>query len=212
MNQQDKQLLTLLKALADESRVSLLRLLHQEEWTVGDLAKQVNLGEPTVSHHLARLREAGLVTLRAAGNQRFYRVNPAGLERFKRLAAQIEQTPPQPQAVISDDRWIDELDLPEEERKILRKYTQNGKLTHLPSGQKNTGIVLQWLSTLFQPDVSYTEKEVNELLKSVYEDDFVSLRRDLIDFGYLRRERGGTKYWLAPAEDGPSVQGYKGEE
>ncbi len=202
MNHQDKELLTLLKALADESRISLLRLLNQQENTVGDLAKQVDLGEPTVSHHLSRLREAGLVTLRAAGNQRFYRVNPNGLARFKRLAADIEQTPVMPEIILSDERWIDELDWPEEERRILRKHTQNGRLTHLPSGQKNTAVVLQWLATLFEADVYYTEKEVNEFLKSVYEDDFVSLRRDLIDFGYLRRERGGGKYWLAPVENG----------
>jgi hypothetical protein len=38
-------------------------------------------------------------------------------------------------------------------------------------------------------------------LKAVYEIGFVTLRRDLVDFGYLRRERGGGKYWLTPAED-----------
>jgi DNA-binding transcriptional ArsR family regulator len=61
----------MLKALADDSRLALLRLLNEGERTVGDLARQVDLGEPTVSHHLSRLREAGLVTLRMAGNQRF---------------------------------------------------------------------------------------------------------------------------------------------
>jgi hypothetical protein len=39
------------------------------------------------------------------------------------------------------------------------------------------------------------------VLKSVYEADFVSLRRDLVDFGYLRRERGGGKYWRTPADE-----------
>jgi hypothetical protein len=47
---------------------------------------------------------------------------------------------------------------------------------------------------------------VNAILKSVYEPDFVSLRRDLVDFGYLRRERGGGKYWLA-TEDAPPSDG-----
>src|SRR5260370_19845159 len=88
-------LLDLLKALADESRLTLLRRLHDHEHTVGDLAEQVHLSEPTVSHHLARLREVGLVTLRMAGNQRFYRANNGGIARFKRLVEGIEHVPRQ---------------------------------------------------------------------------------------------------------------------
>lgn len=58
-------------------------------------------------------------------------------------------------------------------------------------------IILCWLVSLFEKDRFYTELEVNEILKEVYEVDFVALRRDLIDFGFLRRERGGGKYWKA---------------
>src|SRR5689334_18009383 len=92
--QREEYILYMLKALADESRLTLFRLLNEREYTVGDLAERISLTEPTVSHHLGKLREAGLVTLRMAGNQRFYRVNGNGLARFKQLAAQIEQTPP----------------------------------------------------------------------------------------------------------------------
>ena len=48
--------LDLLKALADKSRLELVRILNEGEQTVGDLARLVELGEPTVSHHLTRLR------------------------------------------------------------------------------------------------------------------------------------------------------------
>src|SRR5215216_7441632 len=92
-----EQLMPMLKALADESRLALMWQLYREEHTVGDLAQKVNLSEPTVSHHLARLREAGLVTLRMAGNQRFYRVNGVGLARFKQLITTIEQMPATPE-------------------------------------------------------------------------------------------------------------------
>lgn len=190
----------MLKALADESRLALLRLLNEGERTVGDLAEKVNLGEPTVSHHLAKLRAAGLVTLRMAGNQRFYRVHGDGLARFKRLVADIEQFPPRPEPVSpDDDAWIAALGWEAEDQQILRDHTSGGKLTHLPNKQKKTGVVMRWLATLFQPDRLYSEQEVNAVLKTVYEEDFVSLRRDLVDYGYLRRERGGGKYWLAPA-------------
>src|SRR5690242_5364361 len=105
----EENILLMLKALADESRLTIFRLLQAREYAVGDLAERIELSEPTVSHHLAKLREAGLVTLRMAGNQRFYRVNERGLAKFKQLAAEIEQTPPQPEEVVSDDAWIDAL-------------------------------------------------------------------------------------------------------
>jgi DNA-binding transcriptional ArsR family regulator len=82
----ETNLLDLLKALADESRLKILRLLGEHEYSVGDLARSVELGEPTVSHHLTRLREVGLVSLRMAGNQRYYRLNGTGLAHFKKLA------------------------------------------------------------------------------------------------------------------------------
>jgi len=196
------ELLPMLKALADESRLALMWQLYRAEHTVGDLAERVNLSEPTVSHHLSKLREVGLVSLRMAGNQRFYRVNGVGLEKFKRLIAEIEQLSPELDDVVtSDNEWIAALGWDEEEQEVLREYTVNGKLIRIPAKQKKWLVVLRWLATLFEADKLYTEPEVNAILKQAYEHDFVSLRRDLIDFGYLRRERGGGKYWLAPAGD-----------
>jgi hypothetical protein len=198
-----EDVLDMLKALADESRLALLRLLNSGERTVGDLARQVDLGEPTVSHHLTRLREAGLVTLRMAGNQRFYRVNETGLARFKRLAGEVEKTPPAPEPVVPDDQWIAALGWSLEDQQILREHTLGRQLTHLPARQKKTLVVIRWLATFFEPERLYTEAEVNEVIKSVYAEDYVSLRRDLVDLGYLRRERGGGKYWLTPADSTP---------
>jgi DNA-binding transcriptional ArsR family regulator len=196
-----KQLLDMLKALADESRLTLLQLVCEQEHTVGDLAERVSLSEPTVSHHLARLREAGLVTLRMAGNHRFYRINAAGLAKFKHLTTHIEHLPPPPEAVDVDDSWIAALGWDASDQQVLHDYTVNRRLTHLPTKQKKLIVILRWLATLFQPDTLYTEPEVNTILKAVYSEDHVSLRRDLVDFGYLRRERGGGKYWLAPADE-----------
>jgi hypothetical protein len=157
----------------------------------------VGLGEPTVSHHLAKLRKSEFVTLRMAGNQRFYRVNNSGLSQFKMLAASIEETPPQPEPIVSDDSWVAELGWSEYDQKVLRDYTVNGYLTSLPSKQKKLLVILRWLATMFQPETFYTEKEVNAIIRAVHEDDHVGLRRDLISWGYLRRERGGGRYWLA---------------
>ena len=136
-----------------------------------------------------------------AGNQRFYRVNPSGLAMFKRLAAEIELLPPQPQAVVGDDSWIVALGWDPADQKVLREYTSCGVITRLPGKQKKMSVILRWLATLFQPDRLYIEAEVNAVLKAVYAEDYISLRRDLVDMGYLRRDRAGSKYLLVPVAE-----------
>ncbi len=195
-------ILDMLKALADESRLTLLRWMSQGELSVGDLARRIDLSEPTVSHHLSRLREAGLVTLRMSGNQRYYRVNTSGLADFKKMAQEIECIPPTPEVVEVDDSWIETLDWDATDKKVLREHTSGGQRTLLPIKQKKLVVLLRWLATLFEAQHLYSENEVNAVIKAVYAEDYVGLRRDLVDFGYLRRERGGGKYWLAPAGAG----------
>lgn len=197
--QREEPFLEMLKALADDSRLNLLRVLQPGERTVGDLADQVELGEPTVSHHLTRLRKAGFVTLRMAGNQRYYRISEEGLARFKRLVEALPNLPPRPEPPASgDEAWIAALGWEVADQQVLHEYTLGRQLTHLPAKQKKMQVILRWLATLFQPERLYSEAEVNAVLKAVYAEDYVSLRRDLVDLGYLRRERGGGKYWLAP--------------
>jgi len=204
MTTQDTQLILMLKALAEENRITLLRLLNQQEYSFGDLAASMNLSDPTVSHHLSRLRQSGLVSLRTAGTQRFYRINQNGLTHFKQLAAEIEKMPNIPTTTPADDIWIDALNWPDEDRKVLRDYTQGGQLLRIPNKHKKWLVILHWLATLFKADVLYSEKEVNAIIAEVHLSDYATLRRGLVDMGYLRRERGGGKYWLTPADDKPA--------
>jgi hypothetical protein len=202
----ENALMDMLKTLADDSRLTLLQLLNEGEHTVTDLAELLNLGEPTISHHLSRLRENGLVNLRMAGNQRFYRVNETGLERFKRLVMDIEKRTPPVQPTEPDHDWINALGWDAADQKVLRDYTQGRQLVRLPSKRGKTQVILRWLATLFEPERLYNEFEVNEIIKAVYAEDFVSLRRDLIDMGYLRREIGGGKYWRTLADGDDNLQ------
>lgn len=194
------ELLNMLQAVADQSRLQILQSVSKQEFTVGELAEKMDLSLPTISHHLACLRRAGLVSLRVAKNQHFYSLHTNGLAHFKQLIQTIEQSEEIAPVLVSHDEWIDQLDGSEEDRKILRDHTQDGVITHLPGKQKKMDVLLRWLSTLFEKNRIYSETEVNLILKAVYEEDFVSLRRDMIDMGYLRRERGGGKYWLVPAD------------
>jgi ArsR family transcriptional regulator len=74
---------SLLRLLADPTRVRLLALLEREELTVAELASVLQLAQPRVSTHLAKLKEAGLVRDRRAGVSAYYRANTeydAGLQ------------------------------------------------------------------------------------------------------------------------------------
>ena len=62
-------------AMADETRQSILRLLQEGEMSVNDLCAHFDLQQPTISHHLAILRKAGLADSRRVGRQVFYRAN-----------------------------------------------------------------------------------------------------------------------------------------
>src|SRR5512143_1945846 len=63
------------KALADETRQKIMALCCCEWLSVNEIVEKTNVTQPTVSHHLAVLREAGLVNVRAEGKQTFYSLN-----------------------------------------------------------------------------------------------------------------------------------------
>jgi len=60
------------KAIADETRQKIMRACCCCWVSVGELVGQIGVSQPTVSHHLAILREAGLVEARPEGKQTFY--------------------------------------------------------------------------------------------------------------------------------------------
>ena len=66
-------------ALADANRLRLIQHLKDGECRVGDLAEALDLPQPTVSRHLAMLREVGLVGCRRQGTQAFYAVRDRSL-------------------------------------------------------------------------------------------------------------------------------------
>ena len=64
------------KALADETRQKIMNLCCCEWRSVNEIVEQLGqVTQPTVSHHLAILREAGLVDVRQEGKQSFYTLN-----------------------------------------------------------------------------------------------------------------------------------------
>ena len=68
-----------LRALADESRRTVLEALANREATAGELAALLPIARPGVSRHLRVLREAGLVDVRQQAQQRIYSLRPQAL-------------------------------------------------------------------------------------------------------------------------------------
>jgi len=196
-------LLTMLKAIAQEARLLIIGYTGEREYSVGELAEVLALKEPTVSHHLSKLHGAGLLRLRMDGNQRFYRLNGRRFAQFQALVADMDHPPAPPaEEPVNDLSWLEELpaEFTDADRKVLADCTFNGRLTEIPAKQKKLLVVLRWLATLFEPGCTYTEPEVNALITPIHP-DYAGLRRDMISFGYLRRERGGGAYWLTPIDE-----------
>jgi ArsR family transcriptional regulator, cadmium/lead-responsive transcriptional repressor len=79
----------LFRGLADPTRLAILLQLRHGERRVVDLAASVRLAQPTVSGHLARLRDCGLVTWRPVGRQSYYRLAVPELDQLLRAAETI---------------------------------------------------------------------------------------------------------------------------
>lgn len=86
--------------------------------------------------------------------------------------------------------------------KTLKSYfkTSSSTLLDFPIKEKKKVAVLYRISMMFKPDMKYTEKEINSILKNVY-DDYVLIRRSLIDYQFLSRMRDGSSYWLSKSQN-----------
>lgn len=168
-----------LKAMAHESRLRLLGILADGEWSVRELAELLDLTEPTISHHLAKLHEAELVCMRPVGTTHLYSLNGTTLQRLNRNLFQ----PARVAALGSDigsDAW---------ERKVLRTFLDGDRLTRIPEQHKKRVVVLKWLVERFEFDRAYTELEVNAIIKR-HHPDVATLRRELVAAKLMQRDNG----------------------
>lgn len=173
-----------LKALANESRLRILAFAAERECAVNELAHLLGLKEPTVSHHLAVLRAAGLVRQRIAGNTHWYALDEEALQRLGRsLASQeaLRATPEDPDARI-----------------VANYLTPDGRLKAFPATRKKRRATLAWLARQFDEGRRYSEAEVNALIERRHHDR-ETFRRELVGYGMLGRKSG--MYWRRPEAD-----------
>lgn len=185
--EQFQHLLHFFQVFSNESRLKIIGHLANGEKRVGELADLLGVKEPTVSHHLAELKGLSLVNVRAEGTMRIYQLNSKALESISKdifarpnLAALVEPS-----------------EMTEEER-FLRTWVKNGRIVDIPAQEKKKQILIRWLAGQIETGRRWTEKEFNTLLKA-YNEDFATLRRYVVDAGYVARENG--IYWRTPEND-----------
>jgi hypothetical protein len=185
-NEQFELLLQFFKALADESRLKIIGVLANQDCSVEEVAVLLQLKEPTISHHLMKLKELNLLSMHPEGNTHFYHLES---DRLQNLSKKVF-TPEKIASLIQDfdsDVWAN---------KVLQNYIQGEepvqRLKEIPASRKKRLVILKWLASKFEQHIQYPERLVNETLKR-YHPDCATLRRELVDCQFMERENG--IYW-----------------
>ena len=194
----DESLLTALKALSDASRLRIVGLLADgKKMSVEQIAAAVSLTAATVVHHLRRLREAGLVESRPRPPYVDYSLR---LGRLAEIGGELHRLAREqagaPDTAAPQPKWASPADA-----KVLRAFVEGERLTSIPAHHAKRLVVLRYLAeTVFERKRKYAEKEVNQLL-AVRGPDAASLRRYLVDEGFMSRKQ--SVYRLRPRGDWP---------
>ena len=164
---------SIFKCLGDPTRFAIMSLLCRSDSYVELLAEKLSLTPGTISHHLKKLEEAGLVRC-----SRIYSVNR------EKLAAPIIDY------LVVDDQLDDDSAY---RQKVYAAFLDGGRLMSIPTQRKKREIICQRIvEECFLPDRTYSEPEVNEILAGWHE-DYCFLRRELIAFGLMARDH--EVYW-----------------
>lgn len=173
------------KAFADANRLKIVGLLAQQPYSVEELAALLDLKPSTVSHHLAKLAQIGLVSAKTESYYNVYQLDEKALETKSRNLFSQENLA----ASVAD------VDADAYDNKVVKDYVRkDGSLKTIPAQRKKLEAVLRYIVKAFEVNKRYSEKKVNEIL-SGYHEDTASLRRELVGYGLMKREGGGGEYW-----------------
>ncbi len=179
------ELVSFFKALADANRLKIVGLLAQQPYSVEELAALLDLKPSTVSHHLAKLAEVGLVSAKTQSYYNVYQLDESALKAKS-------------QSLFSQENLkasVAEVDMNAYDSKVVSDYTRkDGSLKTIPAQRKKLEAILRHVVKAFEVGKRYSEKKVNEIL-SQYHADTASLRRELVGCGLMKREGGGGDYW-----------------
>jgi DNA-binding HxlR family transcriptional regulator len=168
----------LFKALGHPARLLILNLVRVKPRHGEELAAILNLKPATISHHLSKLSEAGLLTSRKDQYYQVYSLKGGALDR--RLEEMIHVPQPGLTGIVAQDAYRE---------KVLKTFIKHGRLVQIPAQLKKRQVILEQLVTEFEPGRSYSEREVNQILLEFHE-DVATLRREMIMNKLMTRDRG----------------------
>jgi hypothetical protein len=159
--------------LADENRLRVLAAVVLGEPRIAAIAECASLTEEEVARALGHLLSAGIVVQ-----------DESGLHVDKRVFADAART-------VSVPRVKPDLgDATPEQAAVLQNFVGgDGRVAALPARAAKRKLVLEYVSNRIEPKRDYGEREVNAVLEEVH-DDYVTLRRYLVDEGLLERNAG----------------------
>lgn len=169
----------LFKILGDKSRLKIVAMLIEEPSYVELLSERLGLNPSTVSFHLKKLEQIGLVRSEKEQYYTMYYLDKKKLN-FNLIGE------------IKNVASINETEQEREERynrKIIDNFFVDGKLTTIPVQRKKRNIILKEIAKDFDLEKEYIEKEVNMIISN-YHDDFCFIRREFIMEKLFTRENG----------------------
>ncbi|MGE5702935.1 MAG: metalloregulator ArsR/SmtB family transcription factor [Clostridia bacterium] len=172
------------KAMGDPTRIRILALLSKGPLHGQAIAGKLGLTPPTITHHMAKLREVGIIYERRDKNTIYFYLHKENLRRDAEAILHVIQ------------RGDVEMDT-EKERVLKNFFTAEGKLKSIPVQRKKKLYVFEHLVSGLKLGQKYAEKEINEYIKQ-FHDDFATIRREFIMNHYMYREDG--IYELNPPE------------
>lgn len=175
----DKEAVTLFKCLSDNSRLSILKALLEDDMYVERLSERLQVTPATVSFHLKKLEEAGAVSSYKDQYYTMYKIN-RGLFEEKIIDILSEKTENTDLQKERDEKY---------RIKVLNSFFEYGRLKAIPSQRKKARIVYEEIAKAFETDRDYTEREVNIIIAD-FHDDFCTIRRTMIAEGLMERNNG----------------------
>ena len=162
----ENEAIALFKCLSDRSRLQILKSLSIEPMYVERLSERLGLTPSTISFHLKKLENAGIVySVKDQYYQVYHLVESVLKENILDLIKDES-----PEIIKQKEREENYA------KKVIQNFFEYGKLKTIPAQRKKRLIVLQEILKSFEPDKKYSEKEVNLIIAN-FHDDFCTLRR-----------------------------------
>jgi hypothetical protein len=181
----DRDLVLVLKALCEPSRLRIAGLLAERPRTVDELAGLMGLEPRAIAKRLDFLAAARLAEVRPGPRPVAWSFRVDTLHAVGRAIGDLEGAAEAARAAadLADGR-------DPEEAKVLRAFIVDGRLASIPAQERKRTVVLRYLrEQVFEEERAYPEKEVNQRL-ALFHPDVASLRRYMVDAGLVTREAG----------------------